>query len=230
MDETIPVLRWSEKPEFTQLPAADRTAKALAWCREHLDPLLSVLQKNLPSFLGEDFGRTGDLTVLWPLQESGTLRFRTPFLAELRNIPYQQQEQVLFYILDALPRFMAAAFDARGNGNYLSEVALQRYGAWRIEQVQLSQPWYLENMPGYKAAYEDRAIIIPKDMDVLDDPRAIKMEKGVAKVPDSYRTKGRDGMQRHGDSGIAGALAWYAATKMDPARSSSNQRAKSAIL
>jgi hypothetical protein len=35
------------------------------------------------------------------------------------------------------------------------------------------------------------------------------MEKGVAKIPE-HRTRGEDGHNRHGDSAIAGALAWYA--------------------
>ena len=57
------------------------------------------------SFLGEDFGRSGDLTVIWPLQLKGNTLRRTPFVIELRNIPFRQQEQVLFYVADRLPRF-----------------------------------------------------------------------------------------------------------------------------
>ena len=39
------------------------------------------------------------------------------------------------------------------------------------------------------------------------------MEKGIAKVPDSARYKGRDGGWRHGDAAIAGALAHYASNQ-----------------
>jgi phage FluMu gp28-like protein len=74
----------------------------------------------------------------------------------------------------------------------------------------LSTEWYRDNMPKYKAAFEDKSIVLPKDADVLDDHRLIRMEKGVAKVADTAHTKGRDGGQRHGDAAIAGALAWYA--------------------
>jgi phage FluMu gp28-like protein len=35
------------------------------------------------------------------------------------------------------------------------------------------------------------------------------MIKGVAKLPDT-KNKGQDKMPRHGDSGVAGAMAWYA--------------------
>lgn len=215
MEDDIPVLRWAVKPEFAQLPALVRQMAASVWCEEHLAELLDHLSPAAPCVFGEDFGRTGDLTVIWPMQEIPGIRWRVPFLVELRGVPYHQQEQILFYTCDRLPCLRGGALDARGNGNYLSEVAMQRYGAYRIHQVALSQAWYLENMPPYKAAYEDRSIVIPKDGDILDDHRAIRMEKGIAKVPENYRGKGRDGLQRHGDSGIAGALAWYAATKIE---------------
>lgn len=91
------------------------------------------------SFNGEDFGRTGDLTVHVPLIQAQNLVRRVPFIVELRNVPFRQQEQIAFYLLDRLPRFTGGAFDARGNGQYLAEVAMQRYGASRIQQVMLSE-------------------------------------------------------------------------------------------
>ncbi len=131
-------------------------------------------------------------------------------MIELRNVPFRQQEQILFYLVDRLPRFSSGAMDARGNGQYLAEVAMQRYGASRIQQVMLTTEWYRENMPRYKAAFEDRTIVLPRDADILDDHRAIRMEKGVARVPENLRSKGSDAGQRHGDAAIAGALAVYA--------------------
>jgi phage FluMu gp28-like protein len=86
---------------------------------------------------GEDFGRNGDLSVFWPLQIQSNLVRRTPFVVELRRVPFRQQEQILFYIVDRLPRLIGGALDARGNGQYLAETARQRYGA-RVEQVMLS--------------------------------------------------------------------------------------------
>ena len=145
--------------------------------------------------------------MIWPLQIAHDLTRRTPFVVELRNIPFRNQEQVLFYIADRLPRFTTGAMDARGNGQYLAETAAQRYGA-RIVQVMLSESWYRENMPRYKAAFEDGTIEIPKDADVLADHRAIVLEQGVAKVAE--RRAGADGKGRHGDSAMAAALAFFA--------------------
>lgn len=211
MSRKIPVVRWACKTSFAEEPDHVRAIAARLWCETALGPLLRNMRQDVLSYLGEDFGRTGDLTVLLPVCEYRDLSLKAPFSVELRNVPFTQQEQILFYICDRLPRFCGAALDARGNGQYLAERAMQRYGAHRILQVMLSTEWYRENMPPYKQGFEDRTMLLPWDADVLDDHRALRMEKGVAKVPDSLRAKGRDGQQRHGDNAIAGAMARYAA-------------------
>jgi phage FluMu gp28-like protein len=122
----------------------------------------------------------------------------------LRNVPFRQQEQILFYVADRLPRLIGGAMDARGNGQYLAETARQRYGA-KIEQVMLSANWYRDNMPRYKAAFEDGAIELPRDSEILADHRALVVEHGFAHVPERRDQKGR-----HGDAAIAGALSFYA--------------------
>ncbi|HEY6300647.1 MAG TPA: hypothetical protein VIW95_13485, partial [Candidatus Binatus sp.] len=207
MKAGIPILRWEMPAEFSGRPEGQRYSETQAWCDDNLAPVLAALKPALASYFGEDFGRSGDLTVIWPLQMGQDLTRRTPFVVELRNIPFRNQEQVLFYIIDRLPRFTTGAMDARGNGQYLAETAAQRYGA-RIVQVMLSESWYRENMPRYKAAFEDGTIEIPKDADVLGDHRAIVLENGVAKI--SERRAGSDGKGRHGDSAMAAALAFFA--------------------
>jgi phage FluMu gp28-like protein len=139
---------------------------------------------------------------------------KAPFLLELRNVPFEQQKQILFYVVDRLPRFTNGKHDARGNGQYLAEVAQQKYGELRIEQVMLSQPWYLENMPVMKAAFEDRLIELPMDADVKGDLRLITTVRGIAMVPNDAHTRGSDGGQRHGDAAVAVCLA-IAAAKAD---------------
>lgn len=211
MEDGVPVLRWEQPAGFTMLAEHLREAEARDWCEAHLKPLLAALDPRLMTCFGEDFGRSGDLTVIWPLQLRADLVRVTPLLVELRNIPFEQQRQVLFYMVDRLPRFVCGCMDARGNGQYLAEVAAQRYGQ-RIAQVMLSVEWYRDNMPPYKAAFEDATIVLPRDADILADHRALVMDKGVARV--SERIKGQDGKQRHGDSAIAGALA-YCASRLE---------------
>jgi phage FluMu gp28-like protein len=208
MREGAPVIRWEMPAEFAGRPETERTRVAQEFCAERIAPHLERLDAAARSFVGEDFGRSGDLTVIWPLQITRNTVRRTPFVIELRNIPFRQQEQVLFYVADRLPRFVAGAMDARGNGQYLAETAMQRYGK-RIRQVMLSTEWYRENMPRYKAAFEDGMIELPRDAEILADHRALVMDQGIARVPDQ-RTTSADGKRRHGDAAIAGALAYFA--------------------
>lgn len=215
MRADIPVVRLTMPASFAESPKHLREAEIRDWCEQKLKPLLARLNPNWRSFLGEDFARSGDLTVLWPAQETPLLELTTPFVVELRNVPFEQQKQIVYYLIDRLPRFSAAAFDARGNGQYLAEVAMQRYGAARIAQVMLSTEWYRENMPRFKAAFEDKTINAPRDGNILADLRAVKMDKGIAKVPDDARVRGADGQERHGDSAIACALVIYAAKVME---------------
>ena len=205
----IPVIRLAKTASFAELPDHIRISEIEEWCEEVLLPLLRRMDRDRNTVIGEDFGRSGDLTVLIPLQEQQSANWRAPFHLELRNIPFQQQEQIFYYICDRLPRFRYGALDARGNGQYLAERAMQRYGAGRIAQVMLSDPWYRDNMPRYKSAFDDKTIVLARDADVIEDHRAFKYIRGVAKLPET-KTRGQDKKQRHGDSGIAGAMAWYA--------------------
>lgn len=207
MDPAIPILRWGCKDEFARQPKHIREGECEDWLKENLLPLLAALPQGRPCYFGEDFGRSGDLTVIWPIQEGQTLKCHTPFLVELRNVPFEQQKQVLFYLVERLPVFRGGAMDARGNGQYLAEVAMQKFGESRINQIMPTNQFYLDYMPKYKAALEDHTLDLPRDGDILDDHRALRVEKGIPKVPDGKKSQGRDGGQRHGDSAIAGCMA-----------------------
>ncbi|RAS18926.1 phage FluMu gp28-like protein [Microvirgula sp. AG722] len=215
MSADTPVLRWACPQGFELLPDHIRIADCRDWLEAKLAPLLAALPADAISFDGEDFGRTGDLTVHVPLIQTQNLVRRVPFILELRNVPFRQQEQVAFYLLDRLPRFTGAAFDARGNGQALAEYAMQRYGASRIQQVMLSEGWYREHMPPVKAALEDGELIdLPKDADILADLRAVQVVKGVPRIPDS-RSTGEDKGKRHGDAAVAVALAYFASREIN---------------
>jgi len=205
----IPVLRWQLKDSFAELPDHLRAAETLDWLESQVAPVLAAIEPRAPAYFGEDFGRSGDLSVIWPVQVLSDTTRRPPLVVELRNVPFEQQRQVLFYIADRLPRFSGGALDAGGNGSYLAEVAWQRYGSGRIERVKFSEDWYREHMPPFKAALQDGEIVLPKDRDIINDHRTIKMERGVARVP-AGRNTGGERAQRHGDAAIAAVLAHYA--------------------
>jgi phage FluMu gp28-like protein len=205
----IPVIRLERPSSFAELSDHLRQADIKDWCDEVLQPLLSDLNPHRNTVVGEDFGRSGDLSVFIPLEEQQNAHWHALFQLEMHNVPFQQQEQIFYYICDRLPRFRYGALDARGNGQYLAERAMQKYGADRIAQVMLTEQWYRENMPRFKAAFDDKTILLAQDADVIEDLRAFKFVRGVAKLPD-VRVKGKDNKKRHGDSGVASTMAWFA--------------------
>jgi phage FluMu gp28-like protein len=213
MSSDLKVFRLERPNDFTFLPKDARERDVDAWCKEQLELPLKTLDKGRQHAFGEDFGRVADLTDIVPIEIGRTLIRTVPFVVELRNIPFEQQRQVLFYVCDRLPRFMGGKMDATGNGAYLAEVAAQRYGAHRIEQVKMSATWYLENFPPLKAAFDDNAIIIPKDDEIAGDLNLVRLFGGIPQIP-PVRTKAADGKKRHGDFAVGLVLA-YAATRAD---------------
>jgi phage FluMu gp28-like protein len=209
-----PVLRWSPPAkDFYLWPEHLRTAEMAEWLNANVLPLLITLDPACRSGFGFDFGRTGDLSVFLPFQIAQDLRRIFPFAIELSNCPFDQQREMLFFVGSRLPRLAAGKLDARGNGQYLAEKAVQKWGESRIEAVMLSQTWYRENSAPFKAALEDQTIELVRDADHLDDLRAFQVVKGIPLLPDA-RTKGADGKQRHGDAGVAYLLA-YAASRAE---------------
>ncbi|MBM3617514.1 MAG: hypothetical protein FJX23_03100 [Alphaproteobacteria bacterium] len=203
-----PVLRLTLKDEFLHSAPELRISFIREWCRENLGPLLEKLNPDLQHFIGGDVARTGDLTSFMPLVLEKNLTRRVPFAVELKNVPFREQLQILWYIMDALPRFTAGAFDARGNGSQMAEETMTRYGQNRIHRVMATQEWYLDAFSKYKAAFQDGTILLPRDTDILDDHRTAVLVRGIPQIP-AKRAKGVDGNKRHGDSLISGAMAFW---------------------
>lgn len=206
-DATIPTLRFKAAPEFVL--ADDRLEVTSKWFLDHVKPVIDALPPDKRTVLGQDFGRSGDLSSLWPLQETTKDRWRLCFNLEMRNIPFDCQRRLLFLVMDYLPLLHHAKFDARGNGQAHAEAALQKYGQHKVECVMLSQPWYSEFFPKLKAAYEDKSLTICAGEDVIADHRRVVLNKGLPKIDDGH-DKGSDGGQRHGDTAVAAVLAWAA--------------------
>lgn len=192
-----------EKPDsFVTDP--DRNDTINTWLKDTIKPLIDNMP-GLRTVYGQDFGRSGDLTVMWPMQKVSNTNYETPFIIELRNIPFDCQEQIAFYLLDNVPLFFHGKFDSRGNGQSIAEKAMQRYGESKIDCVMLSRPWYNQFFPKYKAALESKLITLPESEDIIADHRRIILDKGQPKVDDG-RDKGSDGKWRHGDTAVAGVL------------------------
>ena len=206
-DESIPVIRLTKPAAW--VVDKNRTQETDDWLRDVIKPVLD----NLPgqrSVYGQDFGRDGDLSVIWILQQESPAKWRTAFILELRKIPFDVQQQIMKYIIKELPLFHHAKFDARGNGQSHAEAAVQDFGQQRVECVMATVAWYAVAFPKYRAAYEDKNIVVPKSEDIIADHRRVILKAGRPAMDDG-RDKGSDGQPRHGDSAIAGLMAWMAA-------------------
>lgn len=210
--EGVPIIRFEQKNEFNALPDDIRAAVTRDFINETLMPLIESIPKERTTFVGEDFARSGDLSAYVPLVQQSNLVCTVPFILELKNIPHKEQEQIMVALLSGLPNLARGAFDGRGNGHYLAERAQQIFGSI-IEVVMLTEDWYRKNMPYMKAAIEDGSLDeLPKDERVLSDLRAVKLIKGIPKVPDKKNIV--NGEKRHADIAVALALALYASREV----------------
>jgi phage FluMu gp28-like protein len=217
-----PVLRLYLPREFAIKPEQERVKHVDSWLTAEVLPRLAKLPKDRQHFMGVDFGRTADLSVFVPGTLQHDLTRDVPFLLELSNVPFEQQRQIAFYVLDRLPRLQRAHFDATGNGHYLAEVCAQKYGQARIEQVKISERWHLESWPPLRNALEEGKLTLPSDEEVRADFTAVKRVSGIPKLPSATTLKiVEDGVsktiRRHGDAAVACAMLWAATRDVEDA-------------
>jgi phage FluMu gp28-like protein len=211
------VLRLYLSRDFTSRPEKEREKYVSDWLEAELAPRLAKLPRDRQHFLGQDFGRTADLSVMMPGTLLADLTRDVPFIVELSNVPFEPQRQVAFFVLDRLPRFTRAHFDATGNGAYLAEVCAQRYGNSRVVEVKIGERWHLESWPPLRAAFEEDKIRLPSDEEIRADFMAVKRTQGIPKLPSAVVLKVDEGdgtrtIRRHGDAAVACAML-YAATR-----------------
>lgn len=202
----IPVVRWEEGASFTAASPTERELACELWIERNLVPLLDRLDASAEHVLGSDFARYGDISCIFPLAIGKDLTRTPPFVVEMRNIPYEQQRKVLFWVIRHLPRFRKGVLDATGNGEYMGEVAQDEFGTSVIEALKLTSGWYQENMPKMKAGLEDDRLVLPRDRETLGDFSTLKLVGGVPKVA------GKPVKGRHGDAAVACALGYWAST------------------
>ncbi|UCX05436.1 hypothetical protein [Shewanella glacialimarina] len=210
IEQSGPVIRLKKNNDFGLWPENLREAEILQWCTDELKPILDHLDPARPHVFGEDFARSGDLTVIDVGELAQDLHITVKLQVELKNIPFRQQEQILFFIVDRLPRLRGGGMDARGNGQALAEYAQDKYGTEVIECVMLSEPFYREQMPRFKSHFEDGLITIPRDDDTGTDLRALSINRRGTPCLGDVRT-GQD-KERHGDAAISLFLMVYAST------------------
>jgi phage FluMu gp28-like protein len=214
MSERHEVIRMRCPDDFVTWPQARAADWVGEWFDETLKHRLAALDPRRRSYFGQDFARSADLTAIAVGQLDALLVLQVPFILELRNVPFREQEWILSSIIRRLPLFTAGKMDARGNGQSLAEAMQRDFGADRIEPVMSTQGTYLDGFPKLKAHIEARTIVLPRDEAVLDDHRMVKLVRGVPMIPDrsADKTDGAKG-RRHGDTAIATMMLTLAAAE-----------------
>jgi phage FluMu gp28-like protein len=208
-DNSAAVMRKSCEDSFTFEKEEKRIKEFDKWLKREVRDIL--LAHTNPVYLGEDFARSGDLTCIFLDEEMPDGRMLTFFVIELRNVPFAQQWQVIKYVMDTLPNLGSAAFDSRGNGQMIAELAAQEWPGY-VYQVMITAKWYSENFPGLKGNMEDGTTNIPGDPFIRDDFRVVGLKAG---VPCVLERSGGPRERRHGDGAIAKLMAFYAAKEDD---------------
>ncbi|QBF31508.1 terminase large subunit domain-containing protein [Thalassococcus sp. S3] len=218
MTEETPILRLELPDTYLQMNTRQQEA-LLEDFLEELDEALDGLDLTLRYAGGFDFGRVADLSVFALLAIEQNLRKRQALCVEMRNVPGDEQKMIIGRILERVKTTLVnAAFDATGMGWTVAEDMGRKFGLREVEDgpglimaIKFSQDWYRVNMPPLKTEFEDGNILIAADADHLADLRAVKVVRGIPRVPDLRQDQiGKKGMKRHGDYAIALALADYA--------------------
>lgn len=167
---------------------------------------LETLSTRNPLYAGVDIGRDHDLTVLWLVEKFGGVNF-TRRKIEMRGETFDEQERQLYALL-ALPNLRRCCIDSTGIGRQFAERAQQRFGTYKVEQVQFTGPVKEELAYPLKAAFEDKSVRIPNDEFVRSDLRAVKKTTAASGNIRFAADRGKNG---HSDRFWALALALHAA-------------------
>jgi len=204
-DSGVAVLRKSCDDSFTFEREEKRIKEFDRWLKG--DVLDILLTHENPVYIGEDFARSGDLTTIFFDEQMPDGKLLTFLVIELRNVPFSQQMQVIDFVMDKLPNLGGAAFDSRGNGQMIAELAAQEWPGF-VHQVMITTKWYAENFPKLKGRMEDGTTNIPDDPFIRDDFRVVGLKAG---VPCVLERSGGPRERRHGDGAIAKLMAVFAA-------------------
>ena len=204
-DPSAKVLRKSCDDGFTFEPKEKRVKEFETWLKNEVRDTL-LLHTN-PVYLGEDFARSGDLTSIFLDEQMPDGKQLTFLVIELRNVPFDQQWQVILYLMDTAPNFGGGAFDSRGNGQMIAELAAQEWPGY-VQQVMITMAWYAQAFPKLKGRMEDATTTIPDDASIREDFRVVGIKAG---VPCVLERSGGVREKRHGDGAIAKLMAVYAA-------------------
>ena len=200
--------------EYMCVPSDDKAAflsyDLIASCEYKLDQSWEWEWHQLedaknPLYIGVDVGRDHDLTVIWLTEKVGGVHFTRRVIC-MQNRTFDEQEKELYPLL-ALPQVRRCCIDNTGLGRQFAERAQQRFGTYKVEAVNFTQPVKEELAYPVRAAFEDKSVRIPNDDFIRADLRAVKKETTAAGNIRFTADRGKNG---HADRFWALALGLHA--------------------
>ena len=216
MTVEVPVLRLELPGDYMHRSYLEQAMLMAGFIKELADQV-AALDMGPQYAFGFDFGRVSDLSTVSLLAIEKALKRREALSIEMRNVPGREQKMVVGAVLEKVKsRLVGAAFDATGMGWTVAEDMGRKFGlredheqgSGPVMAVKFTEEWYRLHMPALKAAFEDDQIALIRDAEHLSDLRMIKVIRGIPRVPPTR--EGETGKKRHGDYGIALALAHWA--------------------
>jgi phage FluMu gp28-like protein len=204
MTQLYKMIRLTLPPGLSEQSPADRTAWMERWIAEHVKPVIATFDREKPSYFGQDFARSNDLSVIMAGQYSDDSVLQCMLNIEMKGIYFELQKQLLRAICDAMPQFTAGFMDASGNGADIAEFMEGIFGKSHITCIKATEATYHAMMPRVKRRIEDQTIAMPRDEGVIYDLRMVRMKNGTPRVIDRNTTLiNGTKSRRHGDTAIA---------------------------
>jgi phage FluMu gp28-like protein len=198
------VIRLNLPEELNLQTTRERTEWMEDWIDHNVTPLIANFDSIKPSFFGQDFARSSDLSVIMAGQFDDDAVLQCLINIEMRGVHFDLQLQLLRNLCNAMPEFTAGYMDAGGNGADIAEKMQQEFGKTHITCIKATDASYHAMMPRLKRRIEDCTIAMPRDEGVVTDLRLVRMKNGTPRI--SERTSiNIDGAKnrRHGDTTIA---------------------------
>ena len=208
VSEDVSVIRWNFSVDFLFEGAAKKKRTVEKMFESDIAPLLRGCEGKV--FIGEDFARSGDLTVYWIAEQTGTY-CRTVAILEVKNCPFEEQENTARMMMNTcyqVGNLGGMAIDGRGNGQQIAETMSLEFPGVAVGVMETAS-WYGIWFAKLKAMFETEDFSLPDDETILCDFGIITLKNGNPYVPD-VRLKDRDGGKRHGDGALACVLCYYA--------------------
>jgi phage FluMu gp28-like protein len=204
--DKLPIVRLDCDGSFMWEDPEKRLKAIDAWFKTDAAPLLKNITN--PCYLGQDFARSGNLSVIWLCEETSKQKLDSRLIIELNNVPYDQQWQIL-RLINKTCNLGYAAIDSRGNGQALAEAAATRLPCG-AEMVMITRAWYAGIFQRLKSSLEGREFILPDDQYILSDFGIVTLKNGQPVIPGEERADREGSAKRHGDGAVAAAMCLYA--------------------